>query len=68
MALVEKAGVMVTPGAFGPSGEGYVRLALVQDEEMLNKAIRAVDASGILKAWGKISLGRCGGGRGGRKR
>ena len=50
MALVEKAGVMVTPGsAFGPSGEGYVRLALVQDEEMLNKAIRAVDASGILK-------------------
>ena len=41
---------MVTPGsAFGPSGEGYVRLALVQDEEMLNKAIRAVDASGILK-------------------
>lgn len=49
MDLIEKAGVMVTPGsAFGPSGEGFVRLALVQDEEMLNKAIRAVKESGIL--------------------
>ena len=35
MELIERAGVMVTPGsAFGPSGEGYVRLALVQDEEI----------------------------------
>ena len=50
MDMVEKAGVMVTPGsAFGPSGEGYVRLALVQDEEALNRAIEAVDRSGILK-------------------
>lgn len=49
--LVEKAGVMVTPGsAFGPSGEGFVRLALVQDREMLNKAIQAVKESGILPA------------------
>lgn len=51
MDLVEKAGVMVTPGsAFGPSGEGHVRLALVQDEEVLIKAIQAVHESGILKA------------------
>lgn len=51
MDLVEKAGVMVTPGsAFGPSGEGYVRLALVQDEEMLHKAVSAVKESGILLA------------------
>lgn len=50
MDMVEKAGVMVTPGsAFGPSGEGYVRLALVQDEEALNRAVEAVDRSGILK-------------------
>lgn len=49
MDMVEKAGVMVTPGsAFGPSGEGYVRLALVQDEEALNKAVQAVKDSGIL--------------------
>lgn len=49
MDMVEKAGVMVTPGsAFGPSGEGYVRLALVQDEKMLLRAVGAVDRSGIL--------------------
>ena len=54
MELIERAGVMVTPGsAFGPSGEGYVRLALVQDEEMLNKAIKAVKESGVLTAEGK---------------
>lgn len=50
MELVEKAGVMVTPGsAFGPSGEGYVRLALVQDQEMLERAVSAVKESGILE-------------------
>lgn len=50
MDLVEKSGVMVTPGsAFGPSGEGYVRLALVQDEEELVKAVTVIDECGILK-------------------
>lgn len=50
MDLVEKAGVMVTPGsAFGPSGEGHVRMALVQDEVELQRAIRAVHQSGILR-------------------
>ena len=50
MELVEKAGVMVTPGsAFGPSGEGYVRLALVQDEEVIHEAVQAVKESGILE-------------------
>lgn len=49
MDLVEKAGVLVTPGsAFGPSGEGYVRLALVQDEPVLKKAAQSVFESGIL--------------------
>ena len=48
MDLVEKTGVMVTPGsAFGPSGEGFVRMALVQDREALERAIHAVDESGI---------------------
>lgn len=51
MDMMEKAGVLVTPGsAFGPSGEGFVRLALVQDEEVLNKAVKAVKESGILPA------------------
>lgn len=50
MDLVSKAGVIVTPGsAFGPSGEGHVRLALVQDEDLLAQAVQAVEASGILK-------------------
>lgn len=50
MELVEKAGVLVTPGsAFGPSGEGYVRLALVQDEEVLKRAAELVKESGILR-------------------
>ena len=51
MEMVEKAGVLVTPGsAFGPSGEGFVRLALVQNEAALNRAIEAVRKSKILKA------------------
>ena len=49
--LFEAAGVLVTPGsAFGPSGEGYVRMALVQDEEAIEAAVRAVDESGILNS------------------
>lgn len=47
--LIQKAGVMVTPGsAFGPSGEGFVRMALVQDEEDIRIAIERVKDSGIL--------------------
>jgi len=49
MDLLEKAGLMVTPGsAFGPSGEGYVRMALVQEEDALREAVRRVKESGIL--------------------
>ena len=48
--LFDKAGVLVTPGsAFGPSGEGYVRMALVQDEEAIAAAVKRIDESGILK-------------------
>lgn len=36
-----KEGVVVTPGnAFGNEGEGYVRIALVQDEETLKEAAK----------------------------
>jgi len=50
MDMINRAGVMVTPGsAFGPSGEGHVRIALVQDIENINKAIEAVKRSGILE-------------------
>jgi LL-diaminopimelate aminotransferase len=48
--LLNKSGVLVTPGsAFGLEGEGYVRLALVQDEEALRDAVRLMDESGILR-------------------
>ena len=46
--LLDKTGVLVTPGsAFGPSGEGYVRMALVQSEAAMRKIVEAVAASGI---------------------
>ena len=49
MELMERTGVLVTPGsAFGESGEGYVRMALVQDESEINRAVKAIKDSGIL--------------------
>ena len=49
MELVEKTGVMVTPGsAFGPNGEGYVRIALVQNEDAILQAAASIKESGIL--------------------
>lgn len=39
--LIKQAGVAVVPGiAFGPNGEGYVRIGLVQDESMIKEAGR----------------------------
>lgn len=53
--LFERTGVLVTPGsAFGPSGEGYVRMALVQEEEAIEKAVAAVKESGILEESGRF--------------
>jgi LL-diaminopimelate aminotransferase len=47
--LLKKAGVLVTPGsAFGPSGEGHVRMALVQNEEDMQYAIQSIAKSGII--------------------
>jgi LL-diaminopimelate aminotransferase len=49
-ALIDKANVVVTPGqAFGPNGEGFVRIALVQDEEKIRRAITNLEKSGIFK-------------------
>ncbi|MGN1385418.1 MAG: LL-diaminopimelate aminotransferase [Bacillus sp. (in: firmicutes)] len=48
--LIDLAHVAVTPGiAFGPSGEGYVRIALVQDVPVLLRAIKQIDNSKILQ-------------------
>lgn len=49
MALMDKAGVLCTPGdAFGSRGEGYVRFALVLPPEELRQVVQAVKESGIL--------------------
>lgn len=46
--LLDRTGVLVTPGsAFGPSGEGYVRMALVQSEADMQRIVEAVKQSGI---------------------
>jgi LL-diaminopimelate aminotransferase len=48
--LLDRSGVLVTPGAaFGREGEGHVRIALVQDEEAMRDAVRLIAESGILK-------------------
>ncbi|MGE7270151.1 aminotransferase class I/II-fold pyridoxal phosphate-dependent enzyme [Brevibacillus panacihumi] len=50
LALLEEAGVVVIPGsAFGTEGEGYVRIALVQDREVLREAAASIARSGILQ-------------------
>ncbi|WP_080849157.1 LL-diaminopimelate aminotransferase [Cytobacillus gottheilii] len=47
--LLERAHVVVTPGsAFGEHGEGYVRIAMVQPENVLIKAVQQIKNSGIL--------------------
>ncbi|WHH58433.1 aminotransferase class I/II-fold pyridoxal phosphate-dependent enzyme [Petroclostridium sp. X23] len=47
--LLDKTGVMVVPGSsFGEMGEGYVRIALVQSEEKILRAIELIKESGIL--------------------
>ena len=46
--LMEKAGVVVTPGAsFGPSGEGHVRMALVLPPDQLALAVEAIREAGL---------------------
>ena len=48
LELMERAGVIVTPGAsFGPGGEGFVRIALVQPPAVLERAVAAIEASGL---------------------
>ncbi len=47
--LAQRTGVIVVPGtAFGPAGEGHVRMALVQPEPTMEEVARRVAASGLL--------------------
>lgn len=48
--LVKEAGVAVSPGAgFGPGGEGFIRFALVENEQRIHQAMR-----GLKKALPKL--------------
>lgn len=50
MKLMEETGVIVTPGsAFGSEGEGYVRMALVVDESIIEEIIGVLDESGMFR-------------------
>lgn len=43
MKLLEEADVAASPGTgFGPAGEGYLRLALVENENRLRQAVRQI--------------------------
>jgi LL-diaminopimelate aminotransferase len=46
--LLDEAGVVVTPGnGFGSAGEGYIRIALTQDEKRLSEAVERVLRVGL---------------------
>jgi aspartate/methionine/tyrosine aminotransferase len=48
LELMEKSGVIVTPGAsFGPAGEGFVRMALVMPPERLRLAVQKIHEAGF---------------------
>ena len=50
IALLERAGVSVTPGsAFGALGEGYVRFALVRTQDEMKRAFARIAESGVLE-------------------
>lgn len=50
MELMEKTGVLCTPGSsFGTLGKGHVRFALVLPAVQIAEAVAAVEASGILR-------------------
>lgn len=50
MELLEKSGVLCTPGSsFGSLGRGCVRFALILPEEQMKEAVQAVEASGMIK-------------------
>ncbi len=43
MMLLEKGNVAVSPGSgFGPAGEGFLRLSLVENEQRLQQAVRHI--------------------------
>ncbi len=51
MMLLEQGNVAVSPGSgFGPAGEGYLRISLVENENRLRQAVRQIARCLELKA------------------
>jgi LL-diaminopimelate aminotransferase len=54
--VLEQANVVVAPGpAYGPSGEGYVRLSLTVPDDRLEEAVSRIQSSGV---GGELQMGR----------
>jgi LL-diaminopimelate aminotransferase len=46
--LIDRTGVVVTPGnAFGPGGEGFFRVSMIADEDVLASAIERLRSAGV---------------------
>ncbi|WP_419095816.1 LL-diaminopimelate aminotransferase [Halalkalibacter suaedae] len=51
--VMDQAGVVMIPGnAFGSGGEGYMRIALVQNEDQLQQAVNQLKHSGLFNRKG----------------
>ncbi len=51
MELLEKSGVLCTPGSsFGSLGKGHVRFALTMPVEKIREAVEAIAASGMIRS------------------
>jgi LL-diaminopimelate aminotransferase len=48
LSVLEQTGVVFTPGnAFGPGGEGYVRVSLIAELDRLGEALRRLKQAGV---------------------
>jgi alanine-synthesizing transaminase len=57
MMLLEKGNVAVSPGSgFGPAGEGFLRMSLVENEARLRQAVRQIQRC-LREADGRFSGG-----------
>lgn len=47
--VLEKAGVLITPGnGFGDGGEGYIRIALTVEEDIMQQAVERIKKAGFV--------------------
>jgi LL-diaminopimelate aminotransferase len=47
--VLEKAGVLITPGnGFGEGGEGYIRIALTVDKEVMKEVVDRIEKAGFV--------------------